>query len=63
MLLIAHNGSLSKLHLNYNGLPYNLRIEWENEEIANELLSIIVADNLISCTIYTQDCNLLDKAN
>ena len=54
-------GPLSKSHPNYNSLPYNLRIEWENGEITNESLSIIAADDPISYAIYARDHNLLDK--
>jgi hypothetical protein len=35
-------------------------VEWENGEITAEPLSIIAADDPVSCAIYARDNNLLD---
>ena len=59
--ITGHEGPLPKSHPNYNGSPYNLRIEWENGEITNEPLNIIAADDPVSCAIYGRDNDLLDK--
>lgn len=48
--IIGHQGPLNKSHKDYNGLPYNLTVLWENGETTSKPLSIIVADNPISCT-------------
>jgi len=42
------------------GSSYNALVEWENGEITSEPLSIIAADDPITCAIYAQDNNLLD---
>ena len=36
-------------------------IEWENGEITNEPLSVIAADDPVTCAIYACDNELLDK--
>ena len=33
--IAAYKDPLQRTHPNYNGLPYNLAIEWENREITN----------------------------
>jgi len=35
-------------------------VEWENEEVTSEPLSIIATDNLVTCAIYARENNLLD---
>lgn len=58
--IAGHEGPLPKSHPNYNGSPYNLRIEWENGEITDEPLNIIAADDPVSCAICSRDHGLLD---
>jgi hypothetical protein len=36
-------------------------MEWENGEIAEEPLAIIVADDPVTCAIYAKEKGLLDK--
>ena len=36
-------------------------IEWENREITSEPLSIIGADDPVTCAIYARENKLLDK--
>ncbi len=43
--ITAHKGSLAPHQRNYTGSLYNGMVEWENEEITSEPLSIIAADN------------------
>ena len=57
--IIAHQGPLNKSHKDYKGSTYNLTIEWENGEITDEPLSIIAADDPVSCAIYGRKHNLL----
>jgi hypothetical protein len=57
----AHEGPLPKSYPNYNGSPYNLTIKWENEEITNEPLNIIAADDPVSCATHGRDNKLLDQ--
>lgn len=59
---IGHQSPLNKNHKECIGSAYNLTVMWENEETTNEHLSIIVANNLVSCTIYAQENSLLDLA-
>ena len=56
--IIAHKGSLPKLYPNYNSFHYNLWIELEIRKIADEPLSIIAVNNLVSYTIYARDNNI-----
>ena len=58
--ITAHEGHLQKYHPNYNGSRCNLRIDWDNREITNEYLSIIIADDLVPYTMDAKDKILLD---
>ena len=59
--ITAHEGPLNPNHSNYNGSIYNVMIEWENGEITSEPLSIIGADDPVTCAIYARENNLLNK--
>ena len=59
--ITAHEGPLKPNHLNYNGSMHNVMIEWENGEITSEPLSIIGADDPVTCAIYARENKLLDK--
>ena len=59
--ITAHEGPLKQSHPNYNGSLYNVMIEWENGEITSEPLAIIGADDPVTCAIYADENNLLDK--
>ena len=59
--ITAHEGPLQPNHPNYNGSTYNVMIEWENGEITSEPLSIIGADDSVTCAIYARENKLLDK--
>jgi hypothetical protein len=37
-----------------------VKVEWENGEITSEPLSIVAADDPVSCAIYARDNNLLE---
>ena len=56
----AHQGPLTPKDKDWNGSAYNVIMEWENGEITAEPLSIIAADDPVSCAIYARDNNLLD---
>ena len=49
---VGHQGPLSKTHDDYKGSPYNVTVLWENGETSNEPLSVIAADNPVSCAMY-----------
>ena len=57
--ITGHEDPLPKSYSNCDGLPCNLRIEWENGKITNEPLNIIAADDPVSCAIYGGDYDLL----
>jgi len=50
----------SKTIIPLQGSSYNVLVEWENGEITSETLSIIAADDPVTCAIYARDNNLLD---
>ena len=56
----GHQGPLKSVDKDYNGSPYNVRVEWANGETTYEPLSIIAADDPVSCAIYTKKNGLLD---
>ena len=58
--ITAHEGPLQQTHPNYKGSPYNVMIEWETGEITSEPLSIIAADNPVTCSIYAKQNDLLN---
>ena len=57
---MAHEGPLDHPSPSYKGSKYNVMIEWENGEITSEPLSMIAADDPITCAIYARNNNLLD---
>jgi hypothetical protein len=59
--ITAHQGPLTPKDDGWNGSTYNVMIEWENGEITSEPLSIIAADDPVSCALYARDNNLLDN--
>jgi hypothetical protein len=58
--ITAHEGPLVPNHRNYKGSLYNVMVEWENGEITSEPLSIIAADDPVTCAIYARDNDLLE---
>ena len=58
--IIGHQGPLSPTDESYNGSTYNVQMEWENGEVTFEPLSIIAADDPVTCAIYARDHGLLD---
>jgi hypothetical protein len=59
--ITSHQGPLKTDHPDYKGSTYNVMIEWENGEITSEPLSIIAADDPVTCAIYAKENNLLDQ--
>ena len=58
--IMGHQGPLTPDDEGYNGSSYNVQVEWENGEITYEPLSVIAADDPVSCAIYARDNGLLD---
>ena len=58
--IVSHQGPLNNKHRDYKGSTYNVRIEWEKGKITNEPLSVIAADDPVTCAIYACENNLLE---
>ena len=58
--VVAHEGPLNKNHPNYKGSKYNVKVEWENGETTEELLSVIAVDAPVACAIYAKRKGLLN---
>ena len=58
--IIGHKGPLKKGHNEFKGSPYNVTVLWENGETSDEPLSVIAADDPVSCALYARDNDLLD---
>ena len=57
--IIAHEGPLVASHPSYRGSKWNVMIEWETGEVTSEPLTIIGADDPVSCAIYAREHDLL----
>ena len=55
----GHQGPLSPQDENYKGSKYNVMVEWETGEITEEPLSLIAADDPVTCAEYAKKHNLL----
>ena len=58
--ITGHQGPLNTTDANYKGAQYNVQVEWENGEVTHEPLTVIAADDPVSCAIYARDNGLLD---
>ena len=59
--IASHQGPLRPGHPDYKGSTYNVMVEWENGQVSSEPLSIIGADDPITCAIYAKEKGLLDQ--
>ena len=50
--ITGHQGPHSPQDENYKGSKYNVMVEWETGEITVELLSLIAADDPVTCAEY-----------
>ena len=57
--ITGHQGPLSPQDENYKGSKYNVMVEWETGEITDEPLSLIAADDPVTCTEYAKKHDLL----
>jgi hypothetical protein len=57
--IVSHQGPLTPNSPGYKGSSYNVQVEWENGEVTDEPLSIIAADDPVTCAVYARDHNLL----
>ena len=56
--IIGHEGPLKATDPNWKGSKWNVEIEWETGEITFEPLSVIAADDPITCAAYAKEKNL-----
>ena len=57
--IIGHQGHLAGSDPDYIGSKYNVQVEWETGEVADEPLSIIAVDDPVTCAAYAKDNDLL----
>ena len=57
--IIGHQGPLLASDPDWKGSKYNVQVEWETGEITFEPLSIIAADDPVTCAEYTKENDLL----
>jgi hypothetical protein len=57
---VGHQGPLLWHDKDYNGSSSNLLVKWENGEITTEPLSVIAADDPVTCAVYAREHDLLD---
>ena len=57
--IIGHEGPLKATDPNWKGSKWNVQIEWETGEITFETLSVIAADDPITCAAYAKEKNLI----
>jgi hypothetical protein len=58
--IVGHQGPLLLHDKDYNGSRFNMLVEWENEEITTEPLSVIAANNPVTCAVYVREHDLFD---
>ena len=57
--IIGHQGPLAASDQDWKGSNYNVQGEWETGEITYEPLSIIAADDPVTCAAYAKENFLL----
>ena len=57
--ITGHQGPLSPQDENYKGSKYNFMVEWETGEITEKPLSLIAADDPVTCAEYAKKHDLL----
>ena len=57
--IIGHQGPLLASDPDWKGSKYNVQVEWETGEITFDPLSIIAADDPVTCAAYAKENDLL----
>ena len=57
--IIGHQGPLDASDPDCKGSKYNVQVEWETGEITYEPISIIAADDPVTCAAYAKQHDLL----
>ena len=58
-IIVGHQGPLDASDPDWKGSQYNVQVEWETGEITNEPLSVIPADDPVTCAAYAKEHDLL----
>jgi len=58
--ILAHEGPLKPSDPSYKCSKYNVMIEWENGKVTSEPLTLIAANDPVTCAIYARENDLLD---
>ena len=53
--IIGHQGPLLVSDPDWKGSKYNVQVEWETGEITFEPLSIVAADDPVTCAAYAKE--------
>ena len=56
--ITGHQGPLSPQDENFKGSKYSVMVEWETGEITEEPLSLIAADDPVTCAVYAKKHDL-----
>jgi hypothetical protein len=59
--IVATEGPLQPWDRKYAGSTYNVLVEWEDGSTTSVPLSLLAADDPVSCAIYAKEHGLLDK--
>ena len=57
--LIGHKGPLKPTDPNWKGCKYNVLVDWETGEKTYEPLSVLAADEPMTCALYANENDLL----
>ena len=58
-VLIGHQGPLKPTDPNWKGCKYNVLVDWETGEKTYEPLSVLAADDPVTCAMYAKENDLL----
>ena len=53
--LIGHQGPLKPTNPNWKGCKYNVLVDWETGEKTYEPLSVLAADDPVTCALYAKE--------
>ena len=57
--IIGHQGPLAATDPDCKSSKYNVQVEWENGEVTFEPLSVIAADDPVTCAAYAKQQDIL----
>ena len=58
--ILSHEGPLKRSEPAYNGIMYNIQVEWESGEITYVPLNIMIQDDKVTMTQYAVDIDFTD---